>query len=149
MLQLEKFFPRKKLGFYPSPLHKLSRLSQHLGMNVWAKRDDMCSGLAGGGNKIRKLEWLVADALMQSCDTLVSIGNIQSNHTRQVAAVAAMLGMKALTVQEVWTNWEDPVYNKVGNILLEHPVTRTFTPAGWGASSASAALNALVSRKPV
>ena len=76
------------------------------------------SGLAFGGNKIRKLEWLAADAVKQGADTLVSIGNIQSNHTRQVAAVAAVLGMRCRLVQEEWTHWDDPVYDKVGNILL-------------------------------
>jgi 1-aminocyclopropane-1-carboxylate deaminase len=87
-------------------------------VSVWAKRDDVSSGLAYGGNKIRKLEWLAAEAVKQGCDTLVSIGNIQSNHTRQVAAVAAFLGMRCRLVQEEWTHWENPVYDKVGNILL-------------------------------
>lgn len=118
MLDLEKFFPRKKLGFFPSPIHKLERLSNYLGAEIWAKRDDVSSGLAVGGNKIRKLEWLVADALAKGCDTLVSIGNIQSNHTRQVTAAAVVTGMQAYTVQETWTQWDDPVYDKVGNILL-------------------------------
>ncbi|CAN5440297.1 1-aminocyclopropane-1-carboxylate deaminase [soil metagenome] len=118
MLQLETLFPRKALGFFPSPIHPLKRLSNALGVEIWAKRDDVSSGLAFGGNKIRKLEWLVADALAQSCDTLVSIGGVQSNHTRQVAAVAAMLGMQCQTVQETWAEWNDPIYDKVGNILL-------------------------------
>ncbi len=127
MLNLDKLFSRKKLGFFPTPIHKLERMSSLLGTNIWAKRDDVSSGLALGGNKIRKLEWLAADALAQSCDTLVSIGNIQSNHTRQVAAVAAVLGMKCYTVQETWTEWNDPIYDKVGNILLTrlmgaHPI---------------------------
>jgi 1-aminocyclopropane-1-carboxylate deaminase/D-cysteine desulfhydrase-like pyridoxal-dependent ACC family enzyme len=72
---------------------------------------DVSSGLAFGGNKIRKLEWLAADALAQGCDTLVSIGNIQSNHTRQVAAVAAVLGLKCRLIQEEWTKWDDPAYS--------------------------------------
>lgn len=127
MLNLEHLFPRKKLGFFPSPIHKLERLSAELGYDIWAKRDDVSSGLAVGGNKIRKLEWLVADALQQGCDTLVSIGNIQSNHTRQVTAAAAVCGMKSYTVQETWTEWNDPIYDKVGNILLTrlmggHPI---------------------------
>lgn len=127
LLNLDQLFPRKKLGFFPSPLHKLERMSTMLGVNIWAKRDDVSSGLALGGNKIRKLEWLVADAIANSCDTLVSIGNIQSNHTRQVTAVAAAMGMKCYTVQETWTEWDDPVYDKVGNILLTrlmggHPI---------------------------
>ena len=92
-LDLETKFPRRQLAFWPSPVHPLPRLSEELGIEVWAKRDDIASGLAFGGNKVRKLEWLAADAVAQGCDTLVSIGNIQSNHTRQVAAVAAVLGM--------------------------------------------------------
>ena len=117
-LNLESKFPRHKLGFFPSPLQQLKRLSDHLGVEVWAKRDDVSSGLAYGGNKVRKLEWLVPDAISQGCDTLVSIGGIQSNHTRQVAAVAAAVGMKCKLVQEDWAPFEDAVYDKVGNILL-------------------------------
>jgi 1-aminocyclopropane-1-carboxylate deaminase len=117
-LNLADRFARVSLGYFPSPIHPLKRLSRELGLSVWAKRDDVSSGLAFGGNKIRKLEWLAADAQAQGCDTLVSIGNIQSNHTRQVAATAAVLGMRCRLVQEEWTRWEDPVYDKVGNILL-------------------------------
>jgi 1-aminocyclopropane-1-carboxylate deaminase len=88
-------FPRHPLTFGPSPIEPLKRLSAHLGgkVEIWAKRDDCNSGLAFGGNKIRKLEYLVPDALAQGCDTLVTIGGVQSNHTRQVAAVAAKLGL--------------------------------------------------------
>lgn len=68
-------------------------------MNIYAKRDDCNSGFAYGGNKTRKLEYLIPDALAQGCDTLVSIGGFQSNHTRQVAAVAATLGLKCKLVQ--------------------------------------------------
>jgi 1-aminocyclopropane-1-carboxylate deaminase len=135
MLMLESLFPRKTLGFYPSPIHKLNRMSKILGVELWAKRDDVSSGLAFGGNKIRKLEWLVADALAQSCDTLVSIGGIQSNHTRQVAAVAAVLGMKSYTVQETWTEWKDPVYDKVGNILLTRLMGGHLVLDGYGYST--------------
>jgi 1-aminocyclopropane-1-carboxylate deaminase len=67
---------------------------------------------------VRKLEYLAADALAQGCDTLVSIGGVQSNHTRQVAAVAARLGLACVLVQEHWVEWPDVVYDKVGNILL-------------------------------
>src|ERR1700686_4058995 len=112
-------FPRHPLLFGPSPVHPLARLTKHLGgAEIWAKREDCNAGLAFGGNKTRKLEYLVADALAQGCDTLVSIGGVQSNHTRQVAAVAARLGMKCVLVQESWVNWPDSVYDKVGNILL-------------------------------
>jgi 1-aminocyclopropane-1-carboxylate deaminase len=113
-------FPREPLLFGPSPVHRLARLSEYLGGHVelWAKRDDCNSGLAYGGNKTRKLEYLAADALAQGCDTLVSIGGVQSNHTRQVAAVAAHLGLNCVLVQEHWVDWDDPGYETVGNILL-------------------------------
>ncbi|MDE3190165.1 MAG: 1-aminocyclopropane-1-carboxylate deaminase, partial [Acidobacteriota bacterium] len=96
------------------------RLSEHLGgqVEIWTKREDCNSGLAYGGNKVRKLEYLAADALATGCDTLVSIGGVQSNHTRQVAAVAARLGLGCVLVQEHWVDWDDPGYETVGNILL-------------------------------
>ena len=78
-LNLTRRLDRVRLAFWPSPIHRLERLSKELGIEVWAKRDDVSSGLAFGGNKVRKLEWLAADALRQRCDTLVSIGGIQSN----------------------------------------------------------------------
>jgi 1-aminocyclopropane-1-carboxylate deaminase len=120
MVSVTNAFPRVPLLFGPSPVHRLTRLSDHLGgkVDVWAKRDDCNSGLAYGGNKTRKLEFLVADALEQGCDTLVSIGGVQSNHTRQVAAVAAHLGLKCVLVQEHWVDWDDTGYERVGNILL-------------------------------
>jgi 1-aminocyclopropane-1-carboxylate deaminase len=112
-------FPRHPLLFGPSPVHPLRRLTEHLGgAQIWAKREDCNSGLAFGGNKTRKLEYLVPDALAQGADTLVTIGGIQSNHTRQVAAVAAHLGLKARLVQESWVDWPDSVNDRVGNILL-------------------------------
>ena len=112
-------FDRHPLLFGPSPVHPLKRLTEHLGgAQLWAKREDCNSGIAFGGNKTRKLEYLVADALAQGCDTLVSIGGVQSNHTRQVAAVAAHVGLKCVLVQESWVDWPDAVYDKVGNILL-------------------------------
>jgi 1-aminocyclopropane-1-carboxylate deaminase len=112
-------FERYPLLFGPSPIHRLDRLTEHLGgPEIWAKREDCNSGLAFGGNKTRKLEYLAADAVAQGCDTLVSIGGVQSNHTRQVAAVAARLGMKCVLIQESWVDWPDAVYDRVGNILL-------------------------------
>jgi 1-aminocyclopropane-1-carboxylate deaminase len=114
-----KQFPRHPLTFGPSPVHPLDRLSDHLGgARIWAKREDVNSGLAFGGNKIRKLEYIVPDVLASGADTLVSIGGVQSNHTRQVAAVAAHLGLKCRLVQERWVDWDDPVNDQVGNILL-------------------------------
>ncbi|KUN78740.1 aminocyclopropane-1-carboxylate deaminase/D-cysteine desulfhydrase family protein [Streptomyces bungoensis] len=110
---------RYPLLFGPSPVHPLERLTAHLGgASLWAKREDCNSPIAYGGNKTRKLEYLVADALAQGCDTLVSIGGVQSNHTRQVAAVAARAGLKCVLVQESWVEWPDSVYDKVGNILI-------------------------------
>jgi 1-aminocyclopropane-1-carboxylate deaminase len=112
-------FARYPLLFGPSPVHRLDRLTEHLGgAAIWAKREDVNSGIAFGGNKTRKLEYLVADALAQGCDTLVSIGGVQSNHTRQVAAVAARVGLKCVLIQESWVDWPDAVYDKVGNILI-------------------------------
>jgi 1-aminocyclopropane-1-carboxylate deaminase len=112
-------FPRYSLTFGPSPVHPLKRLSAHLGgAQIWMKREDVSSGLAYGGNKVRKLEYIVPDVLASGADTLVSIGGVQSNHTRQVAAVAAHLGLKAVLVQEAWVDWPDSVNDRVGNIML-------------------------------
>lgn len=116
---LEKF-ERYPLTFGPTPIEKLNRLSKHLGgkVELYAKREDCNSGLAFGGNKVRKLEYIVPDAIASKADTLVTIGGIQSNHTRQVAAVAAKIGMKCRLVQESWVPFEDAVYDRVGNILM-------------------------------
>lgn len=113
-------FERYPLTFGPSPITPLKRLSQHLGgkVELYAKREDCNSGLAFGGNKTRKLEYLIPEAIEQGCDTLVSIGGIQSNQTRQVAAVAAHLGMKCVLVQENWVTYSDAVYDRVGNIEM-------------------------------
>jgi 1-aminocyclopropane-1-carboxylate deaminase len=112
-------FDRYPLTFGPSPVHRLDRLTAYLGgAQIWAKREDCNSGLAFGGNKTRKLEYIVPDVLASGADTLVSIGGYQSNHTRQVAAVAAKLGLKARLIQEKWVDWPDAVNDKVGNILL-------------------------------
>jgi 1-aminocyclopropane-1-carboxylate deaminase len=127
-------FSRYQLTFGPSPLQHLRRLTQHLGgAQIWAKREDVSSGLAFGGNKIRKLEYIVPDVLAVGADTLVSIGGYQSNHTRQVAAVAAHLGLKCVLVQEHWVPWEDPVNDKVGNILLSRMMgaDSRLDPAGF------------------
>ena len=117
-------FERYKLTFGPTPIEKLSRLTAHLGgdVEIFAKREDCNSGLAFGGNKLRKLEYIVPDALASNADTLVSIGGVQSNHTRMVAAVAAKIGMKCLLIQESWVPHEDAVYDRVGNIRC---------PASW------------------
>ena len=128
-------FPRYPLLFGPSPVHPLERLTAHLGgAQIWAKREDCNSGLAYGGTKIRKLEYIVPDAIAQGADTLVSIGGFQSNHTRQVAAVAARIGMKARLVQENWVDWPDPLNDRVGNIMLSRIMGADvrLDPAGFG-----------------
>lgn len=113
-------FERYPLTFGPTPIEKLERLTAHLGgeVEIYAKREDCNSGLAMGGNKLRKLEYIVPDAIASGADTLVSIGGVQSNHTRLVAATAAKIGMKCVVVQESWVPHEDAVYDRVGNILL-------------------------------
>ncbi|WP_116952886.1 1-aminocyclopropane-1-carboxylate deaminase [Jiangella endophytica] len=128
-------FPRHPLTFGPSPVHPLPRLTAHLGgASLWAKREDCNAGLAYGGNKTRKLEYIVPDALAQGADTLVSIGGYQSNHTRQVAAVAASLGLKAVLVQERWVDWPDALNDRVGNIMLSRIMGAEvrLDPAGFG-----------------
>ena len=113
-------FERYPLTFGPTPIEKLQRLTDHLGgeVEIFAKREDCNSGLAYGGNKLRKLEYIVPDAIASNADTLVSIGGVQSNHTRMVAAVAAKIGMKCRLIQESWVPHEDAVYDRVGNIML-------------------------------
>src|SRR3954470_7399819 len=119
MLRLDKF-EKYKLTFGPTPIEFLARMTAALGgkVQIWAKRDDCNSGLALGGNKLRKLEYIVPDVLASKADTLVSIGGVQSKPTRMVAAVAAKIGMKCVVVQESWVPHEDAVYDRVGNILL-------------------------------
>ncbi|WVQ71373.1 1-aminocyclopropane-1-carboxylate deaminase [Cryptococcus sp. DSM 104548] len=112
--------PKENFLFGPSPISPLPNLSAHLGskVQIYAKREDCNSGLAYGGNKVRKLEYLVAAAKAEGCDTLVSVGGVQSNHTRAVTAVARRNGMEAVTVQEKWVPIDPPLYASTGNILL-------------------------------
>lgn len=119
MSLLEKF-DRYPLTFGPTPIEHLPRLTDALGgkVQIYAKREDCNSGLAMGGNKLRKLEYIVPDAIASGADTLVSIGGVQSNHTRMVAATAAKIGMKCVVVQEKWVPHYDAVYDRVGNILM-------------------------------
>jgi 1-aminocyclopropane-1-carboxylate deaminase len=113
-------FERYSLTFGPTPIEHLPRLTAAIGADVeiYAKRDDCNSGLAMGGNKLRKLEYIVPDALASGADTLVSIGGVQSNHTRMVAATAAKIGMKCVVIQESWVPHDDAVYDRVGNIMM-------------------------------
>jgi 1-aminocyclopropane-1-carboxylate deaminase len=113
-------FDRYPLTFGPTPIEHLPRLTAALGgaVEIYAKREDCNSGLAMGGNKLRKLEYIVPDAIASGADTLVSIGGVQSNHTRMVAATAAKLGMKCVVIQERWVPHHDAVYDRVGNIMM-------------------------------
>lgn len=128
--------PRYDLLFGPSHIQYLPNITKALGgkVKIYAKRDDCNSGIAYGGNKTRKLEYLVPDALAKGCDTLVSIGGFQSNHTRQVAGVAAKVGLKCKLVQEKWVEWEDQGYDKVGNIQLSRLMDADvrFDESGFG-----------------
>ncbi len=112
--------PRRPLVQLPTPIHKLASFGAHLGgPDLWIKRDDL-TGLAGGGNKSRKLEFLVGDALRSGADTLVTVGAIQSNHTRQTAAAAARSGLKCALLHCAWTRDAGPGYRETGNILLSN-----------------------------
>jgi D-cysteine desulfhydrase/L-cysteate sulfo-lyase len=112
-------FPRISLIHTPTPLEKLPRLSAYLGVNIWVKRDD-CTGLAGGGNKTRKLEFLLADALQKGADTVITVGGLQSNHARQTAAAAAKLGLACELVLEDVAGVPQRDYYQNGNLLLDH-----------------------------
>ncbi|MER8910474.1 pyridoxal-phosphate dependent enzyme [Mesorhizobium sp. M0854] len=117
-------------------------------MEIYAKREDCNSGLAFGGNKLRKLEYIIPDAIASNADTLVSIGGVQSNHTRIVAAVAAKIGMKCLLVQESWVPHEDALYDGVDNILLSRSWEQRCALSTRASISASAAVgNALAEVK--
>jgi 1-aminocyclopropane-1-carboxylate deaminase len=110
--------PRAALASLPTPLHPLTRLTDRLrGPRLWIKRDDL-TGLAGGGNKTRRLEYLVADALRARAGTLVTVGAIQSNHTRQTAAAAARAGLECVLLHNAWTPEPGPHYRTAGNVLL-------------------------------
>jgi L-cysteate sulfo-lyase len=112
-------FPRAKLFPAPTPLHRLDNLTRHLGgPDIWIKRED-CTVVATGGNKVRKLEWLIGEARAQGAEHIVTQGAVQSNHVRQTAAVAAMFGMKctALLEHRIETNERD--YLNSGNVLLD------------------------------
>lgn len=112
-------FPRISLGHFPTPLEPMDRLSEFLGgPRIWVKRDD-CTGLSTGGNKTRKLEFLMADAIKQNATVVITQGATQSNHVRQTAAAAAILGLKCYTLLENRTESKDALYLNNGNILLD------------------------------
>nr|WP_254694279.1 D-cysteine desulfhydrase [Sulfitobacter sp. SK012] len=112
-------FPKVRLGHFPTPLEPMDRLSELLGgPRLWVKRDD-CTGLSSGGNKTRKLEYLMADAQQKGADTIITQGATQSNHTRQTTAAAAKLGMECHILLEDRTGSNDPNYIMNGNVLLD------------------------------
>ncbi|HEX7074747.1 MAG TPA: D-cysteine desulfhydrase [Hyphomicrobiaceae bacterium] len=125
-------FPRIRLAHLPTPLEPLERLSRHLGgPEIWIKRDD-CTGLSTGGNKTRKLEFLMAEARAQGADLVMTQGATQSNHARQTAAFAAKLGLSCHILLEDRTGSRDPNYNTNGNVFLDflHGATAEKRPGG-------------------
>jgi L-cysteate sulfo-lyase len=138
-------FPRVFLAHLPTPLERLDRLSRELGgPEIWIKRDD-CTGLSTGGNKTRKLEFLMAEAQAQGADTVMTQGATQSNHARQTAAFAAKLGMACHILLEDRTGSNDPNYNSNGNVLLDHLHGAT-TEKYAGGEDMNAALEAAADR---
>jgi L-cysteate sulfo-lyase len=113
-------FPRIRLGHLPTPLEHLPRLTEALGgPAIWMKRDD-CTGLSSGGNKTRKLEFLMAEAREAGADIVLTQGATQSNHARQTAAAAARLGIACHILLEDRTRKTDTDYTRNGNVLLDH-----------------------------
>ena len=111
-------FKRVNLGHFPTPIEHLKSISDYLGgPQIFIKRDD-CSGLATGGNKTRKLEFILADALDKDADLIVTVGAIQSNHARQTAAACAKLGVKCLIILEQRLKNAPEIYMNSGNIFL-------------------------------
>ena len=114
---LEKF-ERIKLGHFPTPVEHLKNITKYLGgPNIFIKRDD-CTGLATGGNKTRKLEFLIADAIKNKAELVVTIGAVQSNHVRQTAAACTLMGLKCLIVLEQRLKDPPESYMKSGNVFL-------------------------------
>ncbi len=112
-------FPRLHFAHLPTPLEPMERLTEVLGgPKLWVKRDD-CTGLATGGNKTRKLEFLMGDALAQGADTVITQGAVQTNHGRQTAAIAAKLGLKCIILLEDRVDTDDPDYHRNGNVFLD------------------------------
>lgn len=140
------------LGFFPTPLEPLARLSAHLGgPEIWIKRDD-CTGLAGGGNKVRKLEYLLGEARRVGATTVVTVGGIQSNHARQTAAAAARAGLKCLLVLDDAVPGRSEAYYRTGNILYSRLLGAevVIVPAGGDrAESAERMLEVLRARGEV
>ena len=125
-------YPRLHFAHLPTPLEPLERISAALGgPNLWIKRDD-CTGLSSGGNKTRKLEFLMADAVEQGADTIITQGATQSNHARQTCAIAAKLGLESHILLEDRTGYHDEAYTHNGNVLLDelHGASISVRPGG-------------------
>ena len=136
-------FPRLHFAHLPTPLEPLPNLTRELGgPTIWIKRDD-CTGLAGGGNKTRKLEFLMAEALDRGADTIITQGAVQSNHVRQTAAICAKLGLSAHLLLENRTSSTDASYLTNGNVLLDELLGAALTvhPAGTDMNAAMATLS--------
>ena len=126
-------FPKVRLGHFPTPLEPMDRLSELLGgPRLWVKRDD-CTGLSSGGNKTRKLEYLMADAQQSGADTIITQGATQSNHARQTTAAAAKMGMDCHILLEDRTGSNDPNYILNGNVLLDRLHGASVSKRGSGA----------------
>src|ERR1700728_955076 len=124
-------FPRVRFGHLPTPLEHLPNLTRHLnGPEIWIKRDD-CTGMSSGGNKTRKLEFLMAEARAQGADIVLTQGATQSNHARQTAACAARMGIDCHLLLEDRTGKTDHDYTQSGNVLLDrlHGAGVEFRPA--------------------
>jgi L-cysteate sulfo-lyase len=135
-------FPRLRLGHGPTPLEPMLNLSRLLGgPNLWIKRDD-CTGLATGGNKTRKLEYLMADALAQGADTVITQGATQSNHARQTVAAACKLGLHSHVILEDRTGYTRSEYKHSGNVFLDVLMGASISevPAGTDMNAAMAQL---------
>ncbi|CAM4110467.1 D-cysteine desulfhydrase [Bordetella muralis] len=136
-------FPRKRLGHFPTPLEHMKNLSEYLGgPDIYIKRDD-CTGLATGGNKTRKLEFLIADALAKGADTVITQGATQSNHVRQTIAAAAIVGMKTKVILEARVTNLDEEYAESGNVMLDRLLGGEIVarvPAGTDMNAAMATL---------
>lgn len=130
-------FPRIRLGHLPTPLEPMDRLSEALGgPRIWVKRDD-CTGLSSGGNKTRKLEFLLAEALRAKADCVITQGATQSNHARQTAAACARLGLACHILLEDRTGFTDPSYRLNGNVLLDRLHGATISRRDGGADMAA------------
>jgi len=145
-------FPRTRLAHLPTPLEPMPRLSKELGVELWIKRDD-CTGLATGGNKTRKLEFLIADAIEKGADMVVTQGAVQSNHVRQTAAAACKFGLDchALLERRVPDRADD--YETTGNVLFDQMfgTSLEFRPAGLDMNAEAMAVTeklAAAGRKP-